>query len=79
MNSEITDEQRQDLYRLYRYYWKESLRCEESRAYLAGSVMLETSLMLMVNCYPDEAEKANTLPIYKNKHLLKWSLKDFYL
>ena len=58
----LSDEEEKELYRLQRFYWHEALRCEESKAYLAGFVMLgsalETLLILMVNCYPDEAQQA---------------------
>ena len=58
----LTDEEEKELYRLKQFYWKEALRCEEAKAYLTGCVMLgsalETLLILMINCCPDEAEEA---------------------
>ena len=57
----LTDEEEKELYQLNRFYWKEALRCEEAKAYLAGCVMLgsalETMLTLMVNCYPTRRSK----------------------
>ena len=57
----LTDEEKKELYRLNRFYWKEARRCERAKAYLAGCVMLgsalETLLILMINCHSDEAEQ----------------------
>jgi len=74
----LTEEQEKELYRLQRFYWKEAVRCEESKAYLAGCVMLgsalETLLILMINCYSDEAEQTGKVPMKKAgpKRLLDW-------
>lgn len=74
----ITDEQEIELLRLSSYYWKEALRCEQAKAYLAGCVMigsaLETLLILMVNLYSDEAEQTGRVPRKKGKPkpLLDW-------
>lgn len=74
----LTDEEEEELYRLQRLYWREALRCEETKAYLAGCVMLgsalETLLILMVNCYHDEANQTGKVPVYKGKPkpLLQW-------
>jgi hypothetical protein len=76
----LSEEQEKELYRLSRYYWKEALRCEESKAYLAGSIILgsalETMLMLIVNIYADEAEATEMLPRRNNKprDLIDWDL-----
>jgi hypothetical protein len=78
----LTDEEEKELYRLQRFYWREARRCEESKAYLAGCVMLgsalEALLILMVNVYPDEAEKTGQAPMAKGnpKALLDWKLVD---
>jgi hypothetical protein len=40
----LNDEQERELYRLSRPYWKEALRCEEAKAFLAGSVRLGSAL-----------------------------------
>jgi hypothetical protein len=34
----LTDEEEKELHRLSQFYWKEALRCEQSKAYLAGCV-----------------------------------------
>jgi len=65
---------------LHRLYWKEAVRCEEAKAYLAGCVMLgsalETLLVLMVNVFPEEAAATGRLPKKdgKAKPLLNWDL-----
>jgi hypothetical protein len=40
----LTDEEEKELYRLQCVYGQEALRCEESKAYLAGFVMLGSAL-----------------------------------
>jgi hypothetical protein len=78
----LSDKQEKELYRLNRLYWQEALRCEQAKAYLAGCVMLgsalETLLMLMINCYPEEAERTGVAPKTKGrpKPLLDWMLAD---
>jgi hypothetical protein len=78
----LTAEEEKELYRLQRFYWKEALRCEEAKAYLAGCVMLgsalETLLIQMINCYPEEAEQTGKLPrdSRKRRKLLKWDFAD---
>jgi hypothetical protein len=78
----LSDEQERELYRLSRVYWREALKCEEAKAFLAGSVMLgsalETLLLLMVNVYPEEAELTGCVPTRKGVRLplLDWSLAD---
>lgn len=74
----LTDTQEKEFYRLSRLYWQQALRCEEAKAYLAGCVMLgsalETMLILMINCYPNEAENTGKVPTTKGKPkpLLDW-------
>lgn len=71
-----------ELYRLYRYYWREAERCRMAKAYLAGCVMLgsalETLLILIVNVYAEEVEAAGRVPTSGGtpKPLLKWKLQD---
>jgi hypothetical protein len=78
----LSDEQERELYRLSPLYWREALRCEETKAYLAGSVMLgsalETLLILMVNCYSEEAERTDCVPTRKGvaRPLMDWGLAD---
>ena len=76
----FTDTEEKEFYRLQRFYWREALRCEEAKAYLAGCVMLGSSLeallMLMVNCHPDEAGGTGKVPIKNGepRPLLDWGL-----
>jgi hypothetical protein len=39
-SSVFTEAEFRELWRLQRFYWKEAIRCEKSKAYLAGCVML---------------------------------------
>lgn len=74
----LTEDEEKELYRLQRVYWREALRCEEAKAYLAGCAMLgsalETLLILMINCHDDEADKTGKVPTVKGKPkpLLEW-------
>jgi hypothetical protein len=78
----LTEEEQKEFYRLSRFCWKEARRCEEAKAYLAGSVMLgsalETLLILMINCHPDEAANSGKIPEKhgKPKHLVDWTLVE---
>jgi hypothetical protein len=78
----LTDEEEREFYRLQGYYWREAMRCEKAKAYLAGCIMLgsalETLLSLMVNVYPEEAEQTGKTPIKKGKPkpLIEWDLAE---
>jgi len=78
----LSDDEERELHRLSHVYWKEALKCEKAKAFLAGSVLvgsaLETLLILMVNCYPGEAELTGLVPMRKGVGLplLKWKLPD---
>jgi hypothetical protein len=78
----VTDQEERELHRLSRFYWKEAMRCEEAKAYLAGCVMLgsalETLLILMVNCYAEQAESTGQAPKRggRVKPLLDWKLAE---
>jgi hypothetical protein len=78
----VSDEQERELHRLRRFYRNEARRCSRGRGYLAACVMaaaeLETSLLLMVNIYPEEATAAGKLPTHKKavKPLVEWSLAE---
>jgi hypothetical protein len=78
----LSEEEEKEFYRLHKLYWREARRCEKAEAYLAGCVMLgaalEGLLIIMVNCYPDEAEATGQAPMKKGqlKPLLEWSLAD---
>jgi|SRR6266540_1542482 hypothetical protein len=78
----LSDDEERELRTLSGVYWKEALKCEEAKAFLAGSVMLgsalEALLILMVNCYPEEAERTRLVPMTKGvkRPLLQWNLAD---
>ena len=67
----LDDDEEKELLRLSRFYRQEAKRCEKSKAYLAGCVMLgsalETFLMLMVNIFEGEAEQTGKIPMEKGK------------
>jgi hypothetical protein len=67
----LINEEEKEFHRLSQFYWQEALRCEHAKAYLAGCVMLgsalETLLILMINCYPEEAEQTGKVPMAKGK------------
>jgi len=74
-----------ELLRLSHVYYREAIRCEDSKAYIAGCVMagacLETLLVMMVNMYGAEVQAADLVPIMKQKlkPLLKWTLRELVL
>jgi hypothetical protein len=76
----LTDQEQKELSRLQLFYWKEAIRCEKAKAYLAGCVMLgsalEALLMHMIDVYADETQKTGKIPMLKDKPqpLLKWDL-----
>jgi len=76
----LTENEERELYRLSRFYWKEALKCVNAKSYLAGCVMLgsalEALLMLMVNCYNEEAVATGRTPKRKGntKPLVDWDL-----
>lgn len=78
----LNDEEAKELYRLATFYWQEALRCEQAKANLAGCVMLgsalETLLILMVDCFPEEAEATGHCPVTRGKlrPLLEWNLAE---
>jgi hypothetical protein len=79
---ELSEVQEADLRRLLGYYKKETERCRQANAYLAGCVMagaeLETALILMINAYSHEAMRTNRCPRRKNavKPLVDWHLGE---
>jgi hypothetical protein len=78
----LSDEEASEFWRLYRLYWREAEQCEKVKAYLAGCVMLgsalESLLIIMVDCYSEEAEASGQAPMKKGqvKPLLEWTLAD---
>jgi hypothetical protein len=81
----LTEDEERELHRLSRFYWKEALKCEDAKAYFSGCVMLgsalEALLMLMVNCYNDEAEATGRAPRRKGttKPLVDWNLAQLLM
>jgi len=79
---DLTDEQYNELVRISRIYYREAHRCKDSKAYLAGCIMmgaaLEAHLLLFVNCYPDEAFHSTVTPTKGGiiKPLAEWSLAE---
>jgi len=73
----LTDEEEKELYRLQRFCGQEALRREESKAYLAGCVMLgsalETILIFMVNINSDEAEQTGNVPTKRARRSRCWT------
>lgn len=85
MVKELTEEQFNDLTRYISKLQGEVKRCEGSGAYLAGcflaGALLESLLLAMVNCYPEEVERARQSLNIKSKRQLseditQWSLSD---
>lgn len=78
---DITDEQFNELLRTARLYHRQSDRCMEAKAYLAGCVMvaaqLESLLMCFCHIYGDEIPE-KSIPSNKKgqKPLLKWTLHE---
>lgn len=79
---ELSDEETKALWKVFRFNLREARRCESAKAFLAGSVMvgaaLETILILMVDCYPDEALATGLVPFYKkqSKSPIDWNLAE---
>lgn len=80
MFTTLTEDEERELWRLYRLYWREAVRCEKAKAYLAGCIMLgsalEALLVLTVNCYDEDALITGRAPTKKGqpKPLLDWDL-----
>lgn len=76
----LSEDHEHELHRLMRAYWTEAERCEQSKAYLAGCVMigsgLEAMLMLMVNAHPEDAGATGAIPMRGGKAvpLIDWNL-----
>lgn len=79
---DLTEEQYNEVVRLSRAYHREAHRCRDSKAYLAGCVMmgaaLEASLLAFVSCYPDEVLRSTRAPAKRGaiKPLSQWSLAE---
>ncbi len=80
---DLDDKEFSELLRLSRLYHREAIRCEDSKAYLAGCAMagasLEALLLAMVHMYGDEVEAAGFVAkTGKNqaKELRRWTLSE---
>jgi hypothetical protein len=63
---------------LTRFYKREAEKCEQQRAYLAGSILygaaLEAGLLAMARCYPSQVRRTRTYQRHKGQRLDKWEL-----
>lgn len=79
---ELSEDMYIEVLRLARLYQREATRCQESKAYLAGCVMIgaafEASLLAFANCYSEEALGSTAAPRRKMevKPLVDWSLAE---
>jgi hypothetical protein len=79
---ELSEELHKEVVQLARVYRREAEKCLDSKAFLAGCMMigaaLEALLLAFVNCYPDEASTSQAAPRRKGsvKPVFKWSLAD---
>jgi hypothetical protein len=79
---ELSQELYNEVLRLAGVYRREAERCRDSKAFLAGCVMIgaafEALLLAFANCYPDEASTSQAAPRRQGsvKPLLDWSLAD---
>jgi hypothetical protein len=79
---ELSDDMYNEILRLARLYQREAERCQESKAYLAGCVMIgaafEASLLAFANCYLEEVLESTATPRRKTeiKPLVDWSLAE---
>ncbi len=81
--AELTESEFNDLGRISRFYYHQAEKCSETKAYLAGCVMLgaalEANLVAMVCCFPEEVSRCCKLPKNKNgkaKPVLAWTLRQ---
>jgi hypothetical protein len=78
----LSELQEAELRRLLSYYKRETERCREAKAFLAGCVMagaeLEAALVLMMSGFPDDVLAAGSFPKRKQgiKPLLEWNLAE---
>lgn len=81
----LTEAQEAELRRLLGFYRRESDRCKDARAFLAGCVMagaeLETALLLMVSGYPEDVIASSKLPRKNSqiKPVLDWNLSELLI
>lgn len=79
---ELPEEVYNEVIRLAKGYRREAERCLDSKAFLAGCIMIgaafEALVLMLANCYPDEAYTSRFAPRRGRlpKPLLDWSLAD---
>jgi hypothetical protein len=79
---ELDDETYDEIIRLSGLYYRQAERCRESRAFLAGCVMvgaaLEAMLLGFMDCYSDEAALSAEAPRRhgRTKPISDWSLAE---
>ena len=79
---ELPDELHNEILRLANQYHREAEKCRDSKAYLAGCIMIgaafEALLLAFVNCYQEEASSSEVAPRRRGfpKPLLDWSLAE---
>ncbi len=82
LDFELPEELYNEVLRLAGYYHREAEKCRDSKAFLAGCIMIgaafEALLLAFVNCYPEEASASEVAPRRRGvvKPLLDWSLAD---
>jgi len=78
----LSEELYNEVLLLVGYYRREAEMCRDSKAFLAGCIMIgaafEAMLLAFVNCYPEEASTSRNAPRRKGsvRPLLDWSLAD---
>jgi hypothetical protein len=78
----MNDEMHEEIVRLAGVYYRQAERCRESRAFLAGCVMIgaafEAILLGFMNCYPDEAASSQAAPRRRGrtKPIADWSFAE---
>ena len=78
----LTEDQYNEVLHLSKACHREVNRYRDSKAYLAGCVMvgaaLEDTLLVFANCYPDEATRSTHAPAKKGtiKSLAQWPLAE---
>lgn len=79
---ELSEELYNEVLRLAGHYHREAEKCRDSKAFLAGCIMIgaafEALLLAFVNCYSDEASASELAPRRRGalKPLLDWQLAD---
>jgi hypothetical protein len=79
---DLSEDDHNELLRLSRAYYREAIRCQNSKSYLAGCAVVaaafEALLFAMIHTYGDEVDDAGLVVKTKGrpKQLLKWKLHE---